>query len=186
MDDLTISASIKDFFFDAAKVVERAEAAQDKVLSKAGAFIRKSARGLLRRRKTVSSPGSPPSVHTEDKYATLKNILFGSPAPGHLVVGPISLKAKSAMGRPAPNAQEFGGTVSRIKWEAMPRNMRPGVSQAQRDAYGRAIRSGRLPPPPRIPVVTTLTLSPRPFMGPSFTQNVDKFPEMWRGAVSDG
>ena len=67
---------MKDFFFDRQAVKGRMTKANRKALSKAGAFIRRRARSSLRRRKKSSEPGRPPSVHTSDRVATLKNILF--------------------------------------------------------------------------------------------------------------
>ena len=66
----------KQLFFDRRLVQNRMSKANRKALSKAGAFIRRRARSSLRRRKRVSAPGQPPSVHSTDGVATLKNILF--------------------------------------------------------------------------------------------------------------
>ena len=69
-------------------------------LSQAGAFIRRSARSSLRRRKRVSAAGEPPSVHTHDPVATLKNIWFVfDPRRLSVVVGPLKLDRIEAAGK---------------------------------------------------------------------------------------
>jgi len=73
---LTIDLRMKDFFFDRQAVIERMSRANHKALVKAGAFIRRRARSSLRRRKRISPAGGPPSVHSQDPIATLRNILF--------------------------------------------------------------------------------------------------------------
>jgi hypothetical protein len=88
-----------------------------RALSKIGAFVRKRARtDVLRRRKGVSSPGQPPSVHSSDSSATLKNILFGLTNYESVLIGPIKLRGSSGK-RSAiqslynvPELLEHGGT----------------------------------------------------------------------------
>ncbi|MCL4743749.1 MAG: hypothetical protein KJZ54_16250, partial [Phycisphaerales bacterium] len=54
---------IKQMFFDRPKVRRAVDAARRKVLSKAGAFIRQTARTSIRKRKGSSKPGNPPHSH---------------------------------------------------------------------------------------------------------------------------
>jgi len=94
-----------DMFFDRKKVIRAADAANRKNLSKAGAFIRTTAKHSLRRRKGTSPPGSPPSSHS----GLLKRfIFFGYDAARKtVVVGPMRLNQKVG---DAPAALEHGGT----------------------------------------------------------------------------
>lgn len=51
-------------FFNSAEVIKRVDPATRKVLSKVGAFIRRSAQFSIVKRKLSSVPGTPPSSHT--------------------------------------------------------------------------------------------------------------------------
>ncbi|MGN6543781.1 MAG: hypothetical protein ACTHK7_01945 [Aureliella sp.] len=94
-------------------------------MSKIGAFVRTSARSSLRKRKRVSLPGQPPSVHTSDKVATLKNILFGyEPKTHSVVIGPVRLNSQSrdwidSGSKATPGLLERGGvvTIQEERWK---------------------------------------------------------------------
>ncbi|NLY02726.1 MAG: hypothetical protein GXY83_42275 [Rhodopirellula sp.] len=62
----------KGFFFDSARVVKATSRAERKVLSRFGAYVRRGARSSIRKRKTVSEPGQPPSSHA----GLLKKFIF--------------------------------------------------------------------------------------------------------------
>jgi hypothetical protein len=93
-----------DMFFDRKKVTRAVDKATRVVLSKAGAFIRTTARHSIRQRKAASAPGEPPSSHA----GLLKRfILFGYDARRQtVVVGPMRLNQKVGN---APEALEHGG-----------------------------------------------------------------------------
>jgi len=95
-----------DMFFDRQRVIRAADAANRKNLSKAGAFIRITARSSIRRRKGASAPGSPPSSHT----GLLKRFIFFGFDRGRrtVVVGPMRLNQKVGT---APAALEHGGST---------------------------------------------------------------------------
>lgn len=103
----------KRLFFDRKAVIEAVGRANAKNLSKAGSFIRTSARSSLRRRKRTSSPGEPPSIHSRDRVATLKNIWFVfEPRRRSVVVGPLRLNGKQLRGsdrETVPELHELGG-----------------------------------------------------------------------------
>ncbi len=69
-----VTYKMADYFFDRAIVDQRLAKQEARAMSRIGAFIRTSAKQSIRRRKSVSQPGSPPSAHSSDKIATLKNI----------------------------------------------------------------------------------------------------------------
>lgn len=75
------------------------------MLKKIGAFVRRSARQSLRKRKAASAPGSPPSVHTP----YLKNkILFAVDTSGlSVVIGPTPDRGNDA------EELEYGGVTRR-------------------------------------------------------------------------
>lgn len=105
----------KSFFFDTDKVRLAMDEAERRAQSKMGAYVRTRAKSLLRRRKKISAPGSPPSVHSTDSIATLKNIRFGyDTASRSTVIGPLGLnvvdRLNGNIGRgTVPALHEFGG-----------------------------------------------------------------------------
>jgi hypothetical protein len=112
MSQFEVTYALKDMFFDRAAVQNRLNKAEHRILSKIGAFIRRRAsKYVLRRRKRTSKPGQPPSIHSTDDVASLKNILFGLDATKHsVVIGPVKLNG-GYPGQTIPNLMEFGGTV---------------------------------------------------------------------------
>src|SRR5690554_2357245 len=73
-------------FFDRVAVIKAITAAERRVLSKAGAFVRKRARTSIRPRKSISAPGRPPHSHQGDLR---RSIFFGyEPANRSVVIGP--------------------------------------------------------------------------------------------------
>lgn len=93
-----------DMFFDSERVVRAANAANRRNLSKAGAFVRRTARSSIRKRKRISAPGQPPSSHT----GLLKRFIFFGYDAGSksVIIGPMRLNSKAGM---APEALEHGG-----------------------------------------------------------------------------
>ena len=97
----------KGLFFDRSAVTNAADRAERRVLSRFGAFVRRGARSSIRKRKTASQPGSPPSSHVG---LLKRNIFFVyEPQRGNVVIGPILLNK----GTDAPALLEHGGSVTR-------------------------------------------------------------------------
>ncbi len=96
-------------FFDKAPVLRAVDRAERQVLSKAGAFIRRRAKSLVRKRKRVSRPGEPPSSHA----GHLRRLIFFGydRAASSVVIGPLLFR--SAGGPTVPELLEFGGVVTR-------------------------------------------------------------------------
>ena len=142
-------------FFDAEKVKRHIEAAERRVLSRFGAFVRQTAvQDKLRNRKDVSRAGRPPSVHTTPG---LRLVLFAYDFhKGSVVIGPVRFHGRSDYGPiTIPELMEHGGTVSA-------RARRAG-------GRGRDTRMHRY--------------AARPFMGPAYEENLPKLPAMWRDSV---
>jgi hypothetical protein len=150
---MVIGFDKKQFFFDRQIVIDAVGRAGAKNLSKAGSFIQRSARSSLRRRKKVSPPGEPPSVHTQDRVATLKNIWFVfEPRQRSVVVGPLKLNGSRLEGsnRPTvPALQELGGFAV--------------VTNRKRKRRAK--------------------YAPRPFMGPAMERELPKFVGLWANSV---
>ena len=103
-----IGFDIRKCFFDRQAVISRADAATRKVLSKFGAFVRRTAKGSIRNRHKPAPPGSPPSSHTG---LLKKFIFFGYDAGARsVVIGPARLDRR---GRgDAPSLLEHGGATT--------------------------------------------------------------------------
>ncbi|MCC5830140.1 MAG: hypothetical protein JJU36_11895 [Phycisphaeraceae bacterium] len=102
-----IDLRLRELFFDRKAVIDRVDKATRTVLSKFGAFVRRTARRSIRPRKKTSAPGSPPSSHT----GLLKRFIFFGfdPKKHSVVIGPQRL---SQRGRgDAPALLEYGGTT---------------------------------------------------------------------------
>jgi len=152
MSNFGLTLKVKKMFFDRKAVQDQIGKKNAKALSKAGAFVQRRARSSLRRRKGISSPGSPPSVHSTDRVATLKNILFAyDQRTQSVVIGPLLLNGSAGS---VPALHEFGGRVT----------VRPRMG-----------RRGRQ----RQPTVRTASYPPRPFMGPALAAEAPKFPSLW-------
>lgn len=151
-----MDAKVTKLFFDTDRVMQAVDAKNRRALSRVGAFIQRRSRSSLRRRKKTSPAGKPPSVHSNAKFETLKNILFVyEPKTQSVVVGPVRTNERNATA--VPNLHEFGGsTVIRRRGT---RN-RPAT-----------VRRVRYPA--------------RPFMGPAFDKELQEgtIPRAWAGPL---
>jgi hypothetical protein len=96
-------------FFDRDHVARLAGAATVKQLSRFGAYVRTRARSSIRYRKRISQPGKPPSSHTHDAFASIRNILFAyDESDRGVVIGPVPLNGRR---RPVPKLLEHGGSA---------------------------------------------------------------------------
>jgi hypothetical protein len=122
-----IGFEIKKLFFDREAVVSKVDAATRKVLSKFGAFVRRTAKGSIRHRKAAAPPGTPPSSHTG---LLRKFIFFGyEPDRRSVVIGPVRLRR----GGDAPPLLEYGGEATlerRGKRERVTYKARPFMGPA--------------------------------------------------------
>lgn len=99
----------KALFFDRGAVVSRLDAAERRVFSRFGAFVRSDARRSMRRTKSgkPSKPGRPPRVDV----GFLKEFLYFiyEPREHEVLIGPVLL-AGSGSSTPVPGLHEHGGT----------------------------------------------------------------------------
>jgi hypothetical protein len=95
---------VQRLFFDRSAVFDRADRATRKVLSRFGAYVRRTAKGSIRFRHKASDPGKPPNSHT----TLLRRFIFFSyePMERSVVIGPARLNQKVGN---APEALEYGG-----------------------------------------------------------------------------
>lgn len=135
---VTVDYSIKRFFFDRKKIVDRIEKMKLRSLSRMGAIIRSRSRRQILHRKTYrrrSAGGQSPISH---RRPGLRTILFGlNPQNESVIVGPVRLNTMTNVA----SVLEKGG-VSRFKgwrgkiytkrYAARP-FMKPGLDQSIRD-----------------------------------------------------
>jgi len=98
---------IKRWFFDRRVAIDRVDAATRRVLSKFGAYVRRSARSSIRKRKRPSAPGRPPSSHT----GLLRKFIYFAFDPDRrsVVVGPVQLHRRASG---VPLVLEYGGRTT--------------------------------------------------------------------------
>lgn len=85
-------------------------------LLRAGGLLRKHIRSyMLRKRKGVSSPGSPPNIHTSGTgYDNLRHVLFTwDTSSNSMVCGPVYFS--KTLGQPVPQLLEHGGGEYRAR-----------------------------------------------------------------------
>lgn len=170
-------------FFDSPAVIKRLTEAERRAMSRIGAFIRRRSRTSLRRRKSVSAPGSTPSVHSRSNVATLKNILFAYEASKHrVIVGPVKLNQVNSTdnGRlTVPEIHEFGATVRIHEMRFRGNGSRDPSPWFRRDMR-RSIR------PWQEARVRNATYPKRPTMGPALDKEIaaGTITDAWRATVT--
>lgn len=176
---IAVTMSLKSLFFDKPRIIRALSEAKQKAMSKAGAFIRRRARSSLKRRKASSAPGSPPSVHSGDAVATLKNIQFGyDQAADSVVIGPVRLNMTDRLGGQyskgtAPQVHEFGGTRGVLEIQGRNGRWYRADQRSRRKIAGKVTR------------VRNANYPARPFMGPALEAEAaaGKIAACWLGVV---
>ena len=124
--------------FDSRLIIRRAERANRSVLMRAGAFVRRRARSSMRKRKTISAPGKPPSSHTGRLRGL---ILFGYDRQGEsVVIGPRATGDRDQAGE----TLEHGKTVTR-RQRRRRRRMRYRARPFMGPALEKEIQAGSFP-----------------------------------------
>lgn len=171
----TVTMDIKKMFFDPDAIAKRADAARMRNLSKAGAFVRRRARSILRRRKKASAPGQPPSVHAQSNFATLKNILFGyDPSIDGLIVGPVGFVPRK---QPEQAARGIGDVPGALEHGAT-------LPVRERLVKGKWRPAGRARWEQKLPLRTRIANYPaRPFMATALALEEDTIATTWKDSV---
>ena len=150
-----IDLRVTKLFFDKPKVIRAVNRAKKGGLSRAGGWIRKTARQSMRVRKGSSPPGQPPYAHTR----LLKDFLFYSwdQRTESVVIGPAKLHRRRRGRRSTvPNLLEFGGSTRRPDyWRGAKKKMHiaprpymgPALQKADQagvlmDAWRNSVRGG--------------------------------------------
>ncbi|MBN2377062.1 MAG: hypothetical protein JXD22_11715 [Sedimentisphaerales bacterium] len=163
-------------FFDKPKVINAVGRATRKVLSKFGAYVRRTAKTSIRKRKKVSAPGQPPASHT----GRLKKLIFFAydPIKASVVIGPAlgNMISFNGSGKPVrgtvPETLEYGGRIGTLvgkrvdavwcKWS------RVDLRNKRRYKKTKMIFSD---------------IKARPYMNPAFEKEKPKLPLMWQDSV---
>lgn len=143
-------------FFDTKAVTSVTDKEKRKRLSKGGAFIRRTAKGSIRKRKGPSRPGTPPSSHTD----LLRKLIFFAydKQRDSVVVGPEKAAAK---GIDAPRITEEGGRSTATSTRVIHKKGKRIV-----------IKKGQ-----------KLSYPARPFMQPALDKEAKKAPELFKGIL---
>lgn len=165
-------AEAKRFFFDRDLVTKSVDAADRRALNRTGGLIRKIAKQSLRKRKSASAAGQPPSSHV----GLVKQLLYYiyDPSRKSVVTGPTLLNK----GDPRTlELLEKGGTASRrifvIKRE------KPEKRKRGRPVKGSEVRfrsSAKAP-------ARNVRYPARPFMGPAYEKAAPQLPAFWASSV---
>lgn len=176
-------ARMKEFFFDRKAIADKVGAARIKVLSKAGAFVRRTMQQSIRPGVRIvkgvrkvskpSKPGNPPKSWT----GLLKNFIYFGYDPGteSVVIGPVPLNQYHVVnGRltrgAVPEVLDKGGTIG-IREEQLSGGLWVPPSRSRRQRAGRPQR------------VRQVKIAARPYSLPALQKNVSKFPSLWANSV---
>ncbi|AQT67947.1 hypothetical protein STSP2_01099 [Anaerohalosphaera lusitana] len=98
---------LKYLFFNDKAVIKSVDKTTRRVLSRFGAYVRRSARSSIRKRKKSAPPGKPPSSHS----GLLKRFIFFGYEPKNrsVVIGPVDLQSKQGE---TPSVLEYGGRTT--------------------------------------------------------------------------
>lgn len=202
------SLQVTRLFFDRRAVIDRIGRAQANVLSKAGAFIRRSAKGKIRYAKGASKPGSPPHAHASQKGgkdSPLRELLFFAydDRTNSVVIGPTPFRGAAIV----PRVLEMGGTspghknplrrFRRVGDGGEVRIDGPAGRTTKKNRFGALVTYARLQTPAQADranrlqeeLYGPLTIGPvsiaaRPYMGPALQENLPKLPPLWANSVT--
>ena len=197
-----IDMRMKQLFFDSRTVRRSVDRTTRRVLSRFGAYVRRTARRSIRKRKRPSDPGRPPSSHT----GLLRRFIWFAYEPNKrsVVIGPARLTG-DGLGE-APEALEYGGTVEKEARRITPAEFMehgfgpvavgaPGgrmvktatgvhrVTRAPIRTMRQARRAARIHNDLGIGGRPRTRVRPRPFMRPAFEQEKPQLPAMWRDSL---
>lgn len=152
-----------------------------KILGRMGAFVRRTQRQSMRRRKAASPAGQPPSAHSGKNFPRgplLKKFIFSEfdLTTNTVVIGPTKLGRSEA-----PSKQEYGGTI-RIK-VLPPKKTGRKASPHQAATFKRKLKDGSIVRPVQQSRVVTLDLPARPSARPALAKELPKFPSLYANTI---
>lgn len=170
---MEITYDVRDLFFDRERIRVRLDAQKRKRLSKAGAYVRRTARTLLRRQTPRPAP-QPPATHSPEP--NLRTVLFAyDPHAETVVAGPVRLRKrlKKSTQPTVPALLEHGGSSEVTEYaEEHTLQWKPAAQFFPRTSRRKFAVRRRM-----------AVYEPRPFMGPALSHNQDQFPELFRNCI---
>lgn len=181
---------VKSQFFDKA-VTDHLAPKVKRVLSRFGAYTRRSARSLVRRKGSKRNPSSKPGQPPFSPTGTLRRTIFFyyDKREQSVTIGPVLLRKSYFQddGKPVndtvPSVLEFGGTINLREVQTA----RPVSSSRTRDRRGRfkrdvawkhvwvrASRKYRKSQAGKKRRLRKVAIQERPFMGPAYDANLSK------------
>lgn len=167
--------NIKQFrrnFFDASKVLDKADAAHRHGKMRFGATVRIKAKRSIRKRKTSSTPGNAPSGHV----GHLRRFLFfaNDATNDSVVIGPAAMKESPSddiVNRQLPTETlEYGGTIGVSEVLYAGRWTRMGLlSKSKRQGLRKRVR--------------WVHVKQRQYMGPAFESELPNANQYWANSI---
>lgn len=202
---MTPQLKVSKLFFDKAAVKSAMTKDESKRLSKAGAFVWKREKSMLRYTKEkAAAPGEPPRVHkfggfekkkTDKKTGAVKsqpasplkelNYFYYDPKTRSVVVGPVPFGKL----REAPKLLEFGGTATRTRRRKLSRSgSKSGISAAAKAAARAKFLAGEIDGAPKQTEkreTYQANYAKRPWMGPALAKEIEagKIPALWKNCI---
>lgn len=208
MLDIRVAARVTKHFFDRRAVIDRIGRARAAVLSKAGAFIRRGAKGKIRYAKSASKPGSPPHAHESKKGgkdSPLRELIYFAydDHTNSVVIGPMPFRGTPIV----PRVLELGGTspghknplrrIRRVGGGGEIRIDGPAGRTTKKNRFGAVVTYAKLRTQAQVDranrlqeeLYGPLTIGPvsiaaRPYMGPALEENLPKLPPLFAHSVT--
>ena len=157
---------------------------KDYAMKRGAAIVRQTARqNVLRRRKRVSAPGTPPSIHHTGRGGLREIFFVYDSTRGEAMIGPLKYNKKSfdklKSDKPTlPNLLEFGGVINSQFQKVDVAAVRSAGGQFVSHAKVK-YRWSKFAKPRRVRV------QPRPFMSVALDKEIKKgsILNAWKGAV---
>jgi hypothetical protein len=208
MLDIRVAAKVTKYFFDRRAVIDRIGRAKAAVLSKAGAYIRRAAKGKIRYAKSPSKPGNPPHAHQSQKGgkdSPLRELIYFAydDRTNSVVIGPMPFHGTPIV----PRVLELGGTapghknpLRRIRRVGNGGEIRldgPAGRTTKKNRFGAMVTYTKLQTQAQVDRANRLqevlygpleigpvSIAARPYMGPALQENLPQLPALWAHSVT--
>lgn len=208
MLDIRVAAHVTKYFFDRRAIIDRIGRARAAVLSKAGAFIRRGAKGNIRYAKSASKPGNPPHAHATQKGgkdSPLRELIYFAydDRTNSVVIGPMPFRGTAVV----PRVLELGGTapgrknplrrLRRVGDGGEIRLNGPAGRTTKKNRFGSMVTYTKLQSQAQVDranrlqeqlygplVIGPVSIAARPYMGPALEENLPKLPPLWANSVT--
>lgn len=184
------------WFFDRTRVRATVDGLVRRKMERFGGAVRTDARYSIRKRQAPSQPGEPPHSHT----GLLKDFIFYAwdAASRSVVIGPVPTNQVffDGNGQPVrgtvPQVLEHGGQITILEVLRHFRYVKTGrggnrhYARQEGDFWVRADLRSRRRLAERRTRRRTITIEARPYMGPAFDRQINRFADLWSAGDSPG